>query len=252
MPAERSVGELIDVVVVAIFFFIFYNMISPYLNFLTANPSSNTLGNFKRVIGDAVEGNDARYPMILNKENDYSLFGKGIYLIQVQNLTGLPGNMDNIYFYTTKNTIPIQKSCDKYRTCICTLSILFCNGSSSYTGNWKKFGFLDQYPYHTSSQVPVLAVSNNEKTVKSFTMDFLNYADETCTDGAEVEATIIYCTTTNDAKNVILTHKNDLIALFPIDAIQTKADKVELRMIKTSEEEGRVTVDFDSIIKTYK
>lgn len=124
MASKKTIDEIIDVIVIAVFIIIFTAMTLPLITIVLNSPGANTLANLLRVLNDAYEGNEARYPLILSESNNYNVFGNEVYLTQLA------------YVKTTLQneiTEKLEESCEPGQPCICLFQILNCANTNCDT-----------------------------------------------------------------------------------------------------------------------
>lgn len=237
MAVKKTVEEIVDALVIAVFSLIFISMASPFVDAVLKTPSANTLANFIRVMDDANQDNDARYPLILNKDNDYTMFGLGVYMIQVQNTGDLPDNAASKI---------IKKTCETGKTCLCIMRVSDCNKIIIPSQrNWELMGAFSGYAENTELQL----LYDSNSNLKEFTYNLLTYDD--CAKRRYLTQ-IINCAQTSEDENLILTSNNKPVLLFPSDRIEIKdADRIELVLRKVSGLNGEKMISIEGRTVTY-
>ena len=117
MAGKKTVVEIVDVIVIAIFLVIFIGFMQVFIPVLTGTPAFNTLGNLLLTLQEAYQGYDARYPLVLSEKNNYNLFGTEVYLMQFRNYDGIGD---------TVAAGKVKEACDLNTNCLCLVNVLNC------------------------------------------------------------------------------------------------------------------------------
>jgi len=123
MAGKKTITEIVDAIVIALFIIIFVLFMQPFISLITGTPAYNNLGNFMLIAQEAYNGYDARYPLIVTEQNDYNVFGQEIYLTQFRNYQA---NKEDTVMGESVAASRITQNCDPQNNCICLINMLNC------------------------------------------------------------------------------------------------------------------------------